>query len=50
MTSSLEKLMEDLNVARRKHRGAILFGSREDIDDAWATVQMLERMIAERSE
>lgn len=48
--TSLEKLMKDLNVARRKHRDAILFGSREDIDDAWLTVQMLERMIAERSE
>lgn len=48
--TSLEKLMEDLNVARRKHRDAILFGSREDIDDAWATVQMLEKKIAERSE
>lgn len=50
MTSSLEKLMDDLNVARRNHRDAILFGSREDMDDTWATVQMLERMIAERSE
>lgn len=48
--ATLEELMKDLNVARRKHRDAILFGSREDMDDAWATVQMLERMIAERSE
>lgn len=48
--ATLEQLMKDLNVARKKHRDAILFGSREDIDDAWATVQMLERMIAERSE
>lgn len=48
--ATLEQLMKDLNVARRKHTDAILFGTREDIDDAWATVQMLERMIAERSE
>lgn len=48
--ATLEQLMKDLNVARKKHTDAILFGTREDIDDAWATVQMLERMIAERSE
>ena len=46
----LEQLMKDLNVARKKHTDAILFGSREDIDDCWATIQMIERMIAERSE
>lgn len=48
--ATLEELMKSLNVARKKHVDAILFGTREDIDDAWATVQMLERMIAERSE
>lgn len=48
--ATLEQLMKDLNVARKKHTDAILFGTRENIDDAWATVQMLERMIAERSE
>ena len=48
--ATLEELMKDLNVARKKHIDAILFGTREDIDDAWVTVQMLERMIAERSE
>ena len=40
----------DGNVARKKHIDAILFGTREDIDDCWATIQMIERMIAERSE
>ena len=48
--ATLEELMKDLNVARKKHIDAILFGTREDIDDCWATIQMIERMIAERSE
>lgn len=48
--TTLEQLMKDLNVARKKLNDAILFGTREDIDDCWATIQMIERMIAERSE
>ena len=48
--ATLEQLMKDLNVARKKHIDAILFGTREDIDDCWATIQAIERRIAERSE
>ena len=48
--TTLEQLMKDLNVARKKHTDAILYGTREDIDDCWATIQMIERMIAQRSE
>lgn len=48
--ATMEELVKSLNLAKRKHIDAILFGTREDIDDCWATIQSIERRIAERSE